>query len=182
MDSIAENMKPAQKAKKSFRDTASFGGRIEYWVVGEMLRQGLDVYRPLVDDMGIDAIIRKKDGSFLEVQIKARSDDTKPEFAAGFAGIKCEQSGNYWFVFYSSQMGEKGTMWLMTAEEFRKHAKQTKSGKSAGTWTLYLGRCKKNKTTGREEPYALPEFEKYICRDFSFSRLIENGISDSSRE
>jgi hypothetical protein len=47
-----------------FRDTASFGKRIEYSIIGEMLKEGLDVYTPMVDDIGIDAIIRKADGSF----------------------------------------------------------------------------------------------------------------------
>jgi hypothetical protein len=38
-----------------FRNTASFGKRIEYYVVGLMLKEGLDVYMPLVDDDAIDA-------------------------------------------------------------------------------------------------------------------------------
>jgi len=131
-----------------------------------MLRQGLDVYRPLVDDMGIDAIIRKRDGTFLEVQIKARSNDTGPENAAGFAGIKCEQSGNYWFVFYASQIGERGTMWLMTAEEFREHATQNKSGKYVGKWSLWLSGARANKETGKREAYPKKQFEKFICNNF----------------
>ena len=59
----------------SFRNTASFGKRIEYYVVGLMLKEGLDVYMPLVDDDAIDAVVKKPDGSFVEVQIKARSKD-----------------------------------------------------------------------------------------------------------
>ena len=42
-----------------------------------MLKEGLDVYTPMVDDMGIDAVVRKSDGTFLEVQIKARSEEVK---------------------------------------------------------------------------------------------------------
>jgi len=40
-----------------------------------MLKEGIDVYVPLVDDIAIDAVIRKPNGSFVEVQIKARSKD-----------------------------------------------------------------------------------------------------------
>ena len=40
-----------------------------------MLKEGIDCYVPLVDDDGIDVVIRKQDGSFIEVQIKARSKD-----------------------------------------------------------------------------------------------------------
>ncbi|MGA9485972.1 MAG: hypothetical protein WBV25_02690 [Methylocella sp.] len=56
-----------------FRHSAGFGKRMEYWIIGQMLREGLDVYVPLVDDFGIDAVIRKQNNQFIEVQIKARS-------------------------------------------------------------------------------------------------------------
>jgi len=58
-----------------FRHSASFGKRIEYWIIGRMLKEGLDVYVPLVDDDAIYAVILKPDGSFITVQIKARSND-----------------------------------------------------------------------------------------------------------
>lgn len=44
----------------SFRSTAGFGKRMEYKIIGDMLMEGLDVYIPLVDDHGVDAIIKKK--------------------------------------------------------------------------------------------------------------------------
>ena len=53
-------MKPPTKP---FRHTAGFGKRIEYWVVGRMLKEGMDVYLPLVDDQAVDAIVRRQDGS-----------------------------------------------------------------------------------------------------------------------
>jgi hypothetical protein len=34
---------------------------MEYWLISQMLREGLDVYVPLVDDFGIDAVVRKQD-------------------------------------------------------------------------------------------------------------------------
>jgi hypothetical protein len=54
----------------AFRHSAGFGRRMEYWLIGQMLKEGLDVYVPLVDDFGIDAVIRKDDDEFIEVQIK----------------------------------------------------------------------------------------------------------------
>jgi hypothetical protein len=38
-----------------FRHSAGFGKRIEFWIIGQMLKEGLDVYVPLVDDNAIDA-------------------------------------------------------------------------------------------------------------------------------
>lgn len=45
----------------SFKDSASFGKRMEYYLVGQMLMEKLDVYMPLVDDHGVDCVIEKKD-------------------------------------------------------------------------------------------------------------------------
>jgi hypothetical protein len=61
----------ADVAIRRFRHSAGFGKRIEFWVIGQMLKEGLDVYIPLVDDNAIDVVVRRKDGSFVEVQIKA---------------------------------------------------------------------------------------------------------------
>lgn len=59
----------------AFRHSAGFGKRMEYNLVGKMLMEGLDVYLPLVDDYGVDCVIKKEDGTFIEVQIKARSSE-----------------------------------------------------------------------------------------------------------
>lgn len=63
--------------ESSFRNKSAFGKRIEYYVIGRMLAEGIDVYIPLVDDHGVDAIIKKADGTFVEIQIKARSKNVK---------------------------------------------------------------------------------------------------------
>ena len=60
-----------------YRDTASFGKRQEYSVVAELLKRGFDVYMTLVDDQGIDCIIRLNSGRYLDIQIKARSKEVK---------------------------------------------------------------------------------------------------------
>ena len=46
---------------------------MEYWIIGQMLKEGLDVYVPIVNDDATDAVVKRPDGSFIEVQIKARS-------------------------------------------------------------------------------------------------------------
>ncbi len=57
---------------------AGFGKRMEFVIIAEMLSEGLDVYTPLIDDNGIDAVVRNPDGSFVEIQIKTRSKDINP--------------------------------------------------------------------------------------------------------
>ncbi len=46
----------------SFRHSAGFGKRMEYNLVGKMLMEGLDVYLPLVDDHGVDCVMKREDG------------------------------------------------------------------------------------------------------------------------
>src|SRR3990167_8192281 len=98
-----------------FRHSAAFGKRIEFYVVGLMLKEGLDVYLPLVDDDAIDAVIKRPDGRFVEVQIKARSKSVIFGDAALFAAMTHEPRKNYWFVFYSGRMDK---LWIMSSKEF----------------------------------------------------------------
>ena len=98
----------------AFRHSAGFGRRMEYWIIGRMLKEGLDVYVPLVDDFGIDAIIRKRDDTFIELQIKARSSTVIPGDAALFSAISHPLvRKNYFFIFYAERMD---SMWIMSSE------------------------------------------------------------------
>lgn len=74
----------------SFRHSAGFGKRMEYNLIGKMLMEGLDCYLPLVDDHGVDCVIKKEDGTFIEIQIKAKSNEVKDGNAALFAAITHE--------------------------------------------------------------------------------------------
>jgi PD-(D/E)XK endonuclease len=147
----------------TFRHNAGFGKRMEYYVISRMLEQGLDVYIPLIDDFAIDAIVRKTDGSFIELQIKARSKDVKFGDAALFAAITHEHRVNYFFVFYSHRLDK---MWIMSSEDFIKEAVQNKTGKNKGKRSIWFnGRNTKNSS---EHPY--PRFDKYLQKNFDIFR------------
>ncbi len=143
----------------SYRHSAGFGKRIEYWVIGKMLKEGLDVYVPIVDDDAIDAIVRRKDNSFAAVQIKARSKDVVFGDAALFAAIKHEPRVDYWFIFYSEKMD---TMWILNSEEFIAESRQNKNGKNKGKRTI-LFNGKKSKC---QEEHCKAQFKKYIAENF----------------
>lgn len=149
--------------KRRFRHSAGFGRRIEYWIIGLMLKEGLDVYVPLVDDNAIDAIVRRADGSFVEVQIKARSKDIVAGDGALFAAIPHEVRSNYWFVFYSERLD---TIWIMTSDEFVGESDQNKTGKHVGLRTIWFNGKRKNKATGVVSEHVHPRFEKYVAKDF----------------
>ncbi len=80
-----------------FKDSASFGKRMEYYLVGKMLMEKLDVYMPLVDDHGVDCVIEKKDGTFIKIQIKARSKAVADGDAALFSAITHEPTDKFFF-------------------------------------------------------------------------------------
>ena len=65
------------------RNIAGFGKRVEYWIIGLMLKEGIDIYVPLSDYDGTDLVIKKSSGTFIEVQIKASANT----IAAGYSGL-----------------------------------------------------------------------------------------------
>ena len=143
----------------SHRHSAGFGKRIEYYIVGLMLKQGLDVYLPLVDDDAIDAVVKRPDGSFVEVQIKARSKDVVFGDAALFAALTHEHRRGYWFVFYSERID---TMWILSSREFLKEAAQNKTGNNVGKRSIWFNGI----NTKANTEHVKPQFEKYVAKNF----------------
>lgn len=107
----------------SFRHSAGFGKRMEYNLVGKMLMEGLDVYLPLVDDHGVDCVIKKEEGTFIEIQIKARSKEVAFGDAGLFSAITHDFTPNFYFVFYSERLD---SMWIYPLKNFYRNALQIK--------------------------------------------------------
>lgn len=148
------------KETKSFRHSAAFGKRIEYYVIGLMLKEGLDVFLPMVDDDAIDAVIKKPDGSFVEVQIKARSKHVLFGDGALFAAIPHEYRKNYWFVFYSERIDK---IFILSSKEFIAESVQNKNGKNTGKRSIWFNG--KNSREGTE--HVKPQFQKYVVENFN---------------
>lgn len=144
----------------SFRNSAAFGKRMEFYVVGLMLKEGLDVYLPLVDDDAIDAVVKRPDGRFVEVQIKARSKDVNFGDAALFAALTHNPRVGYWFVFYSERMDK---VWILSSQEFVKESNQNKRGNNIGKRSIWFN----GKHTKAQTEHVKPRFEKYVATDFS---------------
>lgn len=149
----------------SFRSTAAFGKRIEFYVVGLMLKEGLDVYLPLVDDDAIDAVVKRPDGRFVEVQIKARSRDVGFGHAGLFAALSHEHRKNYWFVFYSERMD---TLWIMSSREFIEESRQNKEGKNAGKRSIHFN----GRNTKAHSEHVRPQYQQYVAQ--TFRRILED--------
>lgn len=144
----------------SFRHSAGFGKRVEYSIIGQMLMEGLDCYVPLVDDHGVDCVVKKPDGTFIEIQIKARSNEVNFGDAALFSAIEHELTPNFYFVFYAERLQ---TMWIMSSEEFLQECVTNKHGKNEGKHSIWFnGHSAKEHTE-----YCKPRYDKYRCNDFS---------------
>lgn len=162
------NESPSQpkKVKRTFRHSAGFGKRIEYYIIGLMLKEGLDVYVPMVDDDSIDAVIRKEDGSYIEIQIKARSKTVVSGDAALFAALKHNENrvnhDKYYYVFYSERLDK---IWILSGDEFVKEAVQNKTGKNKGKRSLWFN----GKRKGVE--YAKEKYDRYLSNDFKRFKL-----------
>lgn len=148
----------------AFRHTAGFGKRMEYSLVGKMLMEGLDVYLPLVDDHGVDCVIKKGDGTFIEVQIKARSNEVADGDCALFSAITHDLTPNFYFVFYSERLD---LMWIMSSEEFLQACATNKTGKNKGKHSIWFNGNRIDPKTGIKKEYCKKQFRKYICSDFS---------------
>ena len=119
---------------------------------------------PLVDDHGVDCVIKKADGTFIEVQIKARSNEVKDGNGALFSTIKHDLTENFYFVFYSEQLD---LMWILSSKEFLKECRTNKTGKNKGKRSIQFNGSRKDKKTGEKKEYCKPQFKQYIAKDFS---------------
>jgi hypothetical protein len=124
-----------------------------------MLKEGLDVFLPLLDDDAIDAVVKRPDGRFVEIQIKARSRDLTFEDAALFAAMRHQARKNHWFVFYSERMN---TTWIMSSKEFIADSHQNKSGKNAGVRSIWFN----GKNSKAQSEHVKPQYQKYVVTDF----------------
>ena len=145
----------------SFRHSAGFGKRMEYKLIGDMLMEGLDCYTPLVDDHGVDCVIKKSDGTFIEIQIKARSKDVTEGDAALFAAIDHNLTDNFYFVFYSERLD---MMWIMSSQEFLDECVTNKNGKNAGRHSIWFNGNKINPATGIREEYCKPQLKSTYAK------------------
>lgn len=148
----------------SFRHSAGFGKRMEYKIIGDMLMEGLDCYVPLVDDHGVDCVIKREDGTFIEIQIKARGEEVAQGDAALFSAIEHELTPNFFFIFYSARLA---TTWILSSEEFVEHSNQNKKGKHVGKRSIWFNGYKTDKKTGKKQEYCYERFKEFIVHDYS---------------
>lgn len=129
------------------------GKSSEFLVMSKLLNECREVYEPVVDDHGVDLLVRtNQQGNshqYQEIQIKSISS------GGLFAAINCPNpSPNYWFVFYVKDIN---TMWLINSMTFVGIASRNVNGKNIGKYSLSLA--------NKKGP--IQKFANYIITSFS---------------
>ena len=114
-------------------DSLTFGMRQEYTVIAELLKNDFDVFQTLVDDKGIDCVVRLSSTKYLDIQIKARSKRTK--YATQFSAMTVAPRPNYVFIFYTAV---NDTFWVIPSQDVVRLGHRNKRGKNVGKYTLIL--------------------------------------------
>jgi hypothetical protein len=111
-------VKPRQPASESSLIVGKGG---EYHVIGRLLEKKLEVYTPVADIGGIDAIVRFPGGGTKEVQVKTR---TRTADRGEVFQVRAEKRPNYYIVLH---IADSDDFWILPSEVFYKKA--SKQGK-----------------------------------------------------
>jgi len=121
------------------------GKRAEFLAFGELVKRGADIYLPVMD-IGIDAVIRKKDSTYLQIQVKSTK---APGMAGWFNVYDLDQyEGKGLFIICVDLSKEPPEIWILPSEVFQEHAVvwDTKKG-----WKRYtLGMDSRDTKHGNE--------------------------------
>ncbi len=108
------------------------GKLAEFLVFGKLIERGADLYLPVVDT-GIDAIVRRKDGIYLEIQVKS----TEAEEQAGwFNAYDLDYYDEKRFFIVCVDLSKQPPeTWVLPPKVFKEYA--TKPWESKKGWKRY---------------------------------------------
>jgi len=120
-----------------------------------MLELGLDVYQTLVDDKGIDCIVRKDANTYYEVQIKARSRQARNPGYFVLSQL-LQPRPNYFFILYAEKVDK---FWVIPSEHITgsggnpRLGFQLKGGKNKGQWRVIVPTSAKRRMPNKYDKY-----------------------------
>ena len=135
------------------------------------------MYLTLVDDQGIDCVVRQDSGRYYDVQIKARSKDGNPRNAGHFPLLAIDEPRrSYVFVFYSERAR---TYWVIPSTTLVTpgFCNVVKSGPSQGRYRILLT----NYSTATGEVTPRPKYREYEhAFEAAFGAPLLQGETDPS--
>jgi len=119
--------------KSSGSSSTQKGKRAEFLVFGELIKRGANLYLPVIDK-GIDAIILKQDGTYLQIQVKS----TEAEEQAGWFNVEELElyKGKNLFIVCVEMSKEPPEIWVLQSEVFMEYANVSKSKEGRNNYRL----------------------------------------------
>jgi hypothetical protein len=132
----------------AFRDSSSFGKRQEYSAIAELLKRNFDVYMTLVDDQGIDCIVRLSETNYVDIQIKARSKIAKQWTT--FAAMRFKPRKNLFFIFYTER---NNALWVVPSIDLDELCYENQNGINKGSRTIVFPKSETTVKAGNFRKY-----------------------------
>ena len=138
----------------STRITTRLQGKLgELWVFSKLLDAGVNVYLPLVDEEGVDAVVRSKSGNLIDIQVKA----TRAPDQAGYFNVYFKPGDRLCIVCVDLSPLEAAErsdpeVWIFPSKVFA----QAAAPQSSGEYRLPLAAT--NRQTGKPRKVELSEF------------------------
>lgn len=125
--------------RKSSKALGKYG---ESKVLSELFKRNFDVYRPMTDTVGIDLVVRTKNGRFNEIQVKTREPRTSDKGEI-FESHIFEPRDNYFLIYH---LKDSEDFWVLPSKVFVEKATHIHASKKLRVWM---------------NPKRLRELEKY---------------------
>ena len=116
------------------------GKRGELFVFGELLHRGAELYTPVVD-IGVDALVRGQNGTYLELQVKT----TEAPEQDRYFNFEWEPKRNRFFICVSLK-DNPPSVWALPWDVFKDYAL-----KSGDNWRLPLPETRRGDNVSREK-------------------------------
>lgn len=116
----------------------------ELHVFSELLRRGVNPYVPLVDREGIDAVIRKRDGSYVELQVKSIATPQTPRWF----NANIPRPRHQLFMVCVSLATHPVETWIIPSHVFTRHSTYSRKH---GLYDLNLDATKRGGSIRRGE-------------------------------
>lgn len=107
----------------------------EYSIILKLLERGFEVYPSLVDDRGIDLVIRNPNGSYLEIQVKSVWSEKFPQW---FGVQTKSDTGLVRDNFFIICLDQMKTTWIFPSRIFFTSSYTQKSKSKNGIFTFEL--------------------------------------------
>ena len=109
----------------------------ELYVFTELLQRGATVFSPVVDIRGIDAVVRKKDGTFLAIQVKAHSTEYMAEWFDVY-GLDDHDPGTFVVVGINMRQYPPSEVWIVPADVFIEYGTKSRLADGSNQYRLDL--------------------------------------------